>query len=108
MLGVGGLFALQSSLSSHSPRPPVPAIKANARATDVVEVNLTAETGDLSTADENAKKVVTVQRFRIAALNANDEALLEPQAKSSPQPKARVRHRRHYYHHRWRKPPHRN
>lgn len=107
LLGLGSLFALRSGFLSHPPRPLPPTIKADIRASNVAPVNLTIETDDFSTANENTKKVVTVQKFRLAAFNANNEAPPEPKV-SSPQPRARVHHLRHFHQHRGQKRHRRN
>ena len=94
VLAVSGLFALRSGVPSHSPRPPTPAIRVDVRASNLEPVNLITETDATPTADEDVKKVVTVEKFRVAALQAN--------AKADPEPEQRRQYRRQIHRHLYR------
>lgn len=101
-LGVSGLFALRSGLPSHQKRPPPPPIiHADIGAFDVAAVTLVTEEDNPPSTDENSKKVVTVEKVRVAALNANDQAPSQPEAKPYRRPHlhSHRRQRRRHHHH---------
>jgi hypothetical protein len=83
MLGFAGMLALRATIAP----PPRTASAPDATADEVVLVNLTAKADSLPTADE--KKIVTVERIHLAALQANAKADAEP----------KTHYRRHVFRH---------
>ena len=94
-LGLAGALALRAATSP--PSAPASAVVAVAR--DITPVISIAKTDRQPTVDENEKKIVTVEKIHIAALQAN--------AKADPDPEPEARHRQHLHHQRWQRRRHR-
>jgi hypothetical protein len=89
MLGLSGVLALRATIT-----PPSSQLsEVDPGADDIVLVNLTAKTDRLPAVDENEKKIVSVERFHLSALQAN--------AKADPEPKPEIHHRRRVFRHHW-------
>jgi hypothetical protein len=93
-LGLSGLFALRWGLPSDSRRPSPPSIQVDA----TVLARPVSQTDVLPTVDVDEKKIVTVEKIHLAALDANDKA--------PPEAKTKVHHRLHFHHYRWHRRKH--